>query len=167
MLISYEGEGPNLGLKTVFYNYPEEALPFEIPSGIPAAYVNAEEIDSSLERWIRHHRQSSKITVEADACQARPDMESGGLYFLRCGSADDLKGWRFRPDVFAKVRVFVFETLNQCVGIANSLGAEGWPVLLMPEFESDGLGQMMLNQIQDIHHNVRFMPPVHKLLGIP
>jgi len=179
MFMSYEGEGPNLGLKTLFMKYPDEKdmLYSDLDAINPAAiyvmgqHLQTNETWSKFRAWVEHRKlERFLLTVEFPLLGHRPDHHAA-LPGLRFGVASYyLADVPVDDRLFIKVRV-ISNNSSEYVrmrSIANRFADDGHQVLLMPEYQDSGeaFGRKMMADISNIHPRVRLMPPVHHLLGI-
>jgi hypothetical protein len=179
--VGYEGEGPLLGRKTLYCRYPGE-LKLEMNSGalsevnkygtLSSIYFTADYITQSLMRWIYAANPEVFFTVEVPLNQVHQGyLESNTRYdnlmwFINCTEYQPMKP---RDNVYIKVEATVGDW-NRPLDVANRYGRDGHHVLFMPSptgTTPSALGAWMMAIIGEVHKNVRVMPPVHKLLGIP
>lgn len=186
----FEGEGPLLGHRTVYSTYPQvsiaEALQCVRDTRTTAVYfvVAFEHYRFAVEAAAQSGRLKNLmfVTIETDedgvGCWSRlcdPFQEAGAtvIHFLRLplsfgfekDSMSILK--TLRP--FIKLVVDKKEDYFSYVSMANRFGLLGFFVLLMPKFDLDkpsSIGEVMSRSFDQLHANVRVMPPVHDILGI-
>jgi len=188
--VSYEGEGPQIGMKTMFARVASQPEHPEDPeqqklcslshldmmgSGCAALYLNMDFLSQPVLNWI--NRQTVPVTVDIDLdtyIQSVHDLVGAvdAMLFLDATNAEATAAslWDFDgQDVFIKITVDTSVGFASAVAEANRFAEADYDVLLMPAFLSRTpleLGQIMIEVFSRIHPNVRIMPPVHHLLGI-
>lgn len=161
MKISYEGEGDLIGIKTAFYDYPEDKLT-SIPGGIEAVYIRTSKVDEPLLGWV----SDTGVRYKTIECLVDEYIHREGIrWFVDCGRYSRIE---CKKDVFIKVQIFTNNEKEwiQKIATARSFAEDGHAVLLMPLYLI-GVESKMMRYLDFIHPLVRLCPPVHTLLGIP
>lgn len=189
--VSFEGEGNLIGLKTLYCQYPgtedkvraDDLLYSTQSRGVDALYIVAERITEGLMDWVRQVELPITIdTAVEEACEFpeyvlyRADCQHI-QWFLRCRDYESVS--RELSDIledgdvfngFLKMECKDFADWEGMIEDANLLGSDGYEVLLMPMWGGVSpidIGREMMASIDKVGKNVRVMPPVHPLLGIP
>lgn len=174
--VSYEGEGPLLGIKTLFCHYPghldldDVIESTDLSLSVGAIFINADSITTSLMDWVS--RQILPITIEIKEEDIQCPVLDHTLdnvdfehlqWFVVCREYTEVPLFAG----FVKIRVLEPRALEACLEISNQFAEDGHTVLLMPEYRSSDIGLQMIEALTRLNPGVRFMPPVQHLLGIP
>lgn len=176
--VSYEGEGPLLGLKTRFCRFAPDIYPRTQKNatvhsgyGVAAVYVVAEYITDGLMEWVKN--LDTLVTIEVREVDLRYLTDTYNdpafdhlQWFVSLTVGSDIGFPEFNG--FLKIRVMDEGALVSCIDLANEIVEEGFKVLLMPEYEMPPtlMGRSMMACLNVIDPRVRFMPPVQNLLRI-
>ena len=177
----YEGEGPMLGRRTAYCSYPgvdigsvfERATDhivdavYFVVDGDPAGFV-----DSLLRADLKAVRV---VTLDFPVRWFYYfDRVKYSIQFLLCDMYTPLVDLPplalSRPHTYVKIVCERADDFPLFVEKANEIANLGHTVLLMPDFELENpakLGQRMMDVFNVLHPNVRIMPPVHHVLGMP
>jgi hypothetical protein len=172
MKYSYEGEGPNLGIKTLFIQYPQDDLDIiTIGPTVYNAYINTNIYDEHLGKWVERWISTSKnhkVTIESPF-MISDDFEgfSDAIFFYDVLEYKKISYLFLKKQDFIKIRVLEKETLQPLIVVANQYAREGYNVLLMPEYSYDNIGKILIDNYDKIHPAIRFMPPVQDIIKIP
>jgi len=174
MKLSYEGEGIYLGIKTLFLNdnilWPDQKQFSNRGIKINNLYINTNAATEYLYNYINDwlaQGKDKKITIETEIIFPKKYFDLEKLMFCLSVKtyAAFIKNFRKNKD-FLKIRILDYKDLESSIEIANKYVENNFKVLLMPEFEHAKLGELMLQYFDDVHPQVRFMPPVQDLLKI-
>lgn len=178
--LSYEGEGDFLGVKTLFARSPgttsnRQVVELAHKSSVGAFYFTLDEnstfqeVESFVDS-VKNLLPRVRVTIEAPGLTAwnaarQASIDSVHIRFFLNFDKEFRMGF-FRG--FIKIRILKLEDVEQKVDLANWFARQQHDVLLMPEYPAtpQEYGQVLMQNFEKIHQRVRFMPPVHKLLGI-
>jgi hypothetical protein len=175
--IGYEGEGPRLGMKTLFLS-PEDVLEGRgtlhkaVEEFRPAAvYANVNQLNNIKLTQLRRKTLEFPLTVECPFDTISVDFKKHEevLFFLVADSCPDGVFYAQRvKNIFVKIRSFYETDFDDDLDMANKWAKSDFQVLLMPEWKAEPkqIGRCMMDVINKIHRNVRLMPPVQDLLEI-
>jgi len=171
MKYSYEGEGPNLGIKTLFIQYPQDDLDIiSLEINLYNIYINTNIYNEHLANWVKQWlllSKNHKVTIESSYMIPDDfDRFSDVIFFYDVLEYKDVLDEFLKNQDFIKIRVLEKETLQSLIVVANQYAKEGYNVLLMPEYSYDDIGKIMMNNYNKIHPAVRFMPPIQDILKI-
>lgn len=165
---SVEGEGPRLGLKTVFFKYPEDKEDiYSIKEKDLNLYINASVVDSALCTRLKllAWKQDMHITLEIDFEPPVELLSVANILIFRNVIKYERDLLKHR-NLFIKIRVLRKKDFTESITVAN-LYAKERPrnVLLMPEFKCD-YKKLIEGNLDKIGFGVRFMPPVQQIINI-
>lgn len=174
MKYSYEGEGPNLGHKTLFFKYKKDDLPYfysKSLEGINFVYINSDIITEELITWCNdwmfidclHNNLTIELDISLYSEGLRRTLDSSILLFCNANSYTKIENY---INTFIKVRVFSEEEFNFKLDMSNKYAKDGHNVLLMPEYSYDTVGKLMMKYFNQVHPRVRFMPPIQNIIKI-
>jgi len=185
---SYEGEGPNVGVKTMFLTYDRNLgtyadFSYIDDDSIKAIYINTEFIDYHLYEFLSNLINNEKkltITVEIplknflfqDTRFFKDNLSEHILFFFRANENELLKDWECSIveeyndfNSLIKIEIPNTEVFSERVELANEYGKLGLTTYLMPLFSYQS-GEEMLKHFEKLHYNVRLMPPTQFLINI-
>jgi len=156
---SYEGEGHFIGIKTMFFKYPG-SIDINTFTLYDSVYINTNQIDTDLLNWCRQNK-SKRITIETNLLNLNLNLKNV-IIFYNINSYVELK---LRKQDFIKIEIFDLNDIDNKINLANQYKKEN--VLLMPVLSNyNNLNKIMMDKIEKINSNIRFMPPVHQLLNL-
>ncbi|MEO6303963.1 MAG: hypothetical protein ABIP51_12405 [Bacteroidia bacterium] len=175
---SYEGEGPRIGMKTLFLTYVPNIGTLEVESdyfkSVGGTYINTEVMDDELYDFIS--KSKTLFTIEISSINFKKiDFENYPLsdtFFIRLedDNLEELKNITSKSFINSMLKIEMKEKDNysEKIKLANKY-AENFLVYLMPLFKSNDfleVGNIMMINLPVIHNNVRFMPPTQFLINI-
>lgn len=179
MKIGYEGEGPRLGMKTIFLTHEDALLKrndlqdkmSEYMGEFDAVYVNVKSLNSIRLNQLVSNTLEFPITFEVpfSFCSCNFSAFTQSLFFLVVTAPPLVDYHRLQPtNVFIKVRSMSSVDFYHDVEVANAWADAGHQVLLMPEWDDSpaNYGLVMVGAWKFLHTRVRLMPPVQNLLEI-
>lgn len=183
--LSYEGEGPNIGKKTLFVMYEdgigEETVIDEDYLKVGAVYINAEKLTPELEDFINLVPLPT-VTLEISSNNLKKEiLERNNLAGLKslyatlfvrveeyCDLEDDTEVEelydlsKLSLDLILKIEMFASEDFIEKITLANKY-SKYFSVYLMPLFSSK-TGELMMKHFDLINNQVKVMPPTQFLI---
>ena len=175
---SYEGEGPRIGMKTLFLTYVPNKGTLEVEpdyfNTVDGSYINTEIIDDDLYDFILTSKTSFTIEISSVNFK-RIDFDKYSIdeyYFIRVEEDnieeldDIIKKYFINASI--KIEMKVNDNYGNKIKLANKY-AKYFNVYLMPLFKSNdflNVGEIMMINLPMIDNGVRYMPPTQFLINI-
>lgn len=183
---SYEGEGPKIGLKTLFLTYDKNKGEefdwnsfYQTPNRPQSVYVNFEEHNAELfdefeELLNRFESHTFEVSFSNYLRMKDANLPFFGSWFIRIEEKtigeincnEILKLVKSHLHISFKIEA---NTLNfrSKVEIANFIAGLGKniSVYIMPLFKENA-GEYMMDAFEDLNNSVRIMPPTQFLINL-
>jgi hypothetical protein len=169
---SYEGEGKNIGLKTLFFEYErgegELEITDEMVKKAPAFYVNVKsEIGNDLITFFNKYDSVIK-TIEVDLSMFRPWFLSVHNIFIlmRCSQQVFIPQYWNKKTYALKMVANSEEELVERIELANRMNKyQKAPVYIFPMFK-ENVGEIMMKYFDKVGSGIRIMPPAQLFINI-
>lgn len=177
---SLEGEGPRIGMNTIFVRYnPNLVLPVNCASAkqvigacrnTKCLYVTASNLTPALGTFVSDlSKDGTIVTIEVPS-NAWVDLKVEGVqYFIVANEVSKPSRFPCYPNIFIKFRVRQEHEFDLLLAHANLFADEGHQCLVVLEWHDTSCGsfrEKILSSLSKIHPGVRIMPPMQQLLGI-
>ena len=177
----YEGEGPMLGRRTAYTSYPgvdiKAVIERTIAHNVDALYfvIDGDPVGFVYSLLRNDLKALRAVTLDFPVSWFHFfEKVKYAIFFLQCDIHTPLTDVSMlalsRPHTYIKIVCEAVDEFPLSVEKANEIANLGFTVLLMPAFWTDEpvkLGKKMMDVFNVLHPNVRIMPPVHHVLGMP
>jgi len=172
---SYEGEGPKIGLKTLFCTYDKDSKIFitlEYAKRLPGFYVMVNELTEELFDFLAILKDAN-INISIDCpvdikplvdCYDTNNMYLS--YFLTTNPNKRFLKTKLNPrNYIYKIEIHKPEDFEKGIIMANRYVKSHPNVFIMPLFK-EGIGDLMMQYFDILDNRVRMMPPTQVLFDL-
>lgn len=170
---SYEGEGPYIGLKTLFLTYKDnlgDSFSNDLLTNVKNIYINTDFIDLELFKFLLRNEQRT-ITCEMPIDSfVMTNLElfhslTHIMFFLLLKEDKEYSNPELDLNINLKIEVRSKDELSEKIKLANKYANLKYDVYLMPLYTKN-IGEDMMDVFDSVHPLVRIMPPTQFLINI-